>query len=155
MEGNYQSNSVSLALQTLRRTMEKTRFDPEDAILDLEALVKVAKINNHEKAREYECVLDEVMKHAKNLPQKSLRDLLVALVGVPVKSKVLEKTNKLLKQMQPDQRPSSSHNWRRFNAVQFRNPGNSRRSGGFSVSRRSAPYPNPRVRSAFLFLWLQ
>lgn len=41
-------------------------YDPEDAILDLEALVKVAKINNYEKAREYhECVLDQVQKHAK------------------------------------------------------------------------------------------
>ena len=70
MEVNDQSNSVSLALQTLHRTIEKTRFDPEDAILDLEALVKVAKFNNHEKAREYECVLDEVMKHAKGLPQR-------------------------------------------------------------------------------------
>ena len=64
MEGNNQSNSVSLALQTLRRTIEKIRFDPEDAILDLEALVKVAKIINHEKATEYKCVLDEFMKWA-------------------------------------------------------------------------------------------
>lgn len=61
MEGNNQSNSVSLALQTLHRTIEKTHFDPKDAILDLKALVKVVKINNHEKAREYECVLNEVM----------------------------------------------------------------------------------------------
>ena len=37
------------------------------------------------------------MKHAKSLPQKSLQDLLVALVGGPIKTKVLEKTNKLLK----------------------------------------------------------
>ena len=43
-------------------------YDPEDAILDLEALVKVAKINNYEKAREYhECVLDQVQKHAKTV----------------------------------------------------------------------------------------
>lgn len=61
MEGNNQSNSVSLALQTLNRTIETTHSDPEDAILDLKALVKVVKINNHDKAREYECVLDEVM----------------------------------------------------------------------------------------------
>lgn len=61
MEGNNQSNSVSLAFQTLHRTIEKTHFDPEDAILDLKALVKVVNINNHEKAREYECVLNEVM----------------------------------------------------------------------------------------------
>ena len=106
MEGNDQSNPVALALKTLHRTIEKTRFDPEDAILDLEALVKVAKVYNHDKAREYECVLDEIQKHAKNLPQKSLRDLLVALVGDPVKSKVLEKTNKLLKHMQPDHKSS-------------------------------------------------
>ena len=132
MEGN-QSNAVSLALQTLHRIIENTRFDPEDAIFDQEALVKVTKINNHEKAREYECVLDEVMKHAKNLPQKSLRDLLVTLVSDPVKSKVLEKTNKLLKQLQPDQKPSSSQGWRLFNAHQF-NPVNSRCSEYFLVS---------------------
>ena len=143
-------NSVSLALKALHRTIDKTRFDPEDAILDLEALVKAAKMNNHEKAREYECVLDEVSKH-KNLPQKSLRDLLVALVGDPVKSKVLEKTNKLLKQMHPDQRPSTSQCWRRFSTDQFGNPSSSRRSGGFSDSRRSAPYPIRRARSASCF----
>ena len=28
MQGNDQSNSVSLALQTLHRIIEKTRFDP-------------------------------------------------------------------------------------------------------------------------------
>ena len=37
------------------------------------------------------------VKHAKSLHQKFLRDLLVALVGDPLKSKVLEKTHKLLK----------------------------------------------------------
>ena len=58
------------------------------------------------------------LKHAKNLPQKSLQDLLVALVGDPVKSKVLEKTNKLLKQMQPDHKSSTSQGWTRFNANQ-------------------------------------
>ena len=45
------------------------------------------------------------MKHAKSLPPKSSGDLSVGLrVGDPVKSKVLEKTNKPLKQMQPDQK---------------------------------------------------
>ena len=91
------------------------------------------------------------MKHAKSLPQKSWRDLLVALVGDPVKGKVLDKANKLLKQMQIDQKRSSSHGWRRFNAVQFGNPANSRRSGGFHSFRRSAPYPNPRVRSTLCY----
>ena len=152
MEGNDQSNPVALALKTLHRTIEKTRFDPEDAILDLEALVKVAKVYNHDKAREYECVLDEIQKHAKNLPQKSLRDLLVALVGDPVKSKVLEKTNKLLKHMQPDHKSSPPQVWRRFNTSQFGNPGTSRRSGAFNETRRSqAPYPAHRVRSSLCY----
>ena len=44
-----------LVLQTLHRTIEKTHFDPEDAILDQEALVKVAKVNNHDKARKHVC----------------------------------------------------------------------------------------------------
>lgn len=52
-------------------------------------------MNNHAKAREYECVLDEVMKHAESLPQKCLRDLLAAVFCDAVKNKVLEKTNKL------------------------------------------------------------
>ncbi|KAJ7390746.1 hypothetical protein OS493_022829, partial [Desmophyllum pertusum] len=64
-EGKSQANSVDLALQALHRTLDKTRFDTKDAILDLEPLVKVAKINNHEKAREYECVLDEVQNTPK------------------------------------------------------------------------------------------
>jgi len=97
LEGKSETDSVGLTLQALHRTLDKTRFDPEDAVLDIESLVKVAKINNHAKAREYECVLDEVQKHPKSLHQKSLRDLLVALVGDPIKSKVLEKTHKLLK----------------------------------------------------------
>jgi hypothetical protein len=58
LEGKSETDSVGLALQALHRTLDKTRFDPKDAVLDLESLVKVAKINNHAKAREYECVLD-------------------------------------------------------------------------------------------------
>ena len=147
-------NSVSLALKALHRTIDKTRFDPEDAILDLEALVKAAKMNNHEKAREYECVLDEVLKH-KNLPQKSLRDLLVALVGDPVKSKVLEKTNKLLKQMHPNQRPSTSQGWRRFSTNQFGNKQLSFKRGIFRFqTKRTLPYPPCPLCFVFL-LWLQ
>ena len=53
--------------------------------------------------------------------------------------------------MQPDQKPSSYHSWRHFSAVQFGNPGNSHSSGGFLVSRRSAPYPNPRIHSALCY----
>ena len=151
MEGNNQSNPEALALQTLQMTIEKIRFDPEDAILDLEAIVKVAIVNNHDKAREYECVLDEVNKDAKSLQLTSLRHLLVALVGDPVKNKVLENTNKLLKQMQPDQKSSTPQGWRRFNANQFGNPGNSRRVGGFLDPRRSAPYPNRRARPAVCY----
>ena len=44
-------DEVSEALQNRHRTMDKARFDPEDAILDLDALVKVAKLNNHTRAR--------------------------------------------------------------------------------------------------------
>ena len=83
LEGKSETDSVGLALQALHRTLDKTRFDPEDAVLDLESLVKVAKISNHAKARECECALDEVQKHAKSLHQKSLRALLVELVGDP------------------------------------------------------------------------
>lgn len=91
MEGNNQSNPEALALQTLQMTIEKTRFDPEDAILDLEAIVKVAIVNNHDKAREYECVLDEVNKDVKSVQLTSLRHLLVALVGDPVKNNSLRR----------------------------------------------------------------
>ena len=64
---------------------KKTYFDPEDAILDMEALLKVSKINNHDKAREYAC--HWWSQEAYQEPAtKSLRDLLVALVSDPVKS---------------------------------------------------------------------
>jgi hypothetical protein len=56
-----------------------------------------------------------VQKHAKSLRQKSLRDLLVALVGDPIKSKVLEKTHKLLKHANPENRPAFFPSWRRYN----------------------------------------
>ena len=55
--------------------------------------------------------------------------------------------------MQPDQKPSSSQGWRRFSAVQFGNPGNSRCSEGFSVFRRSAPYPYLRVFSTLCYFY--
>jgi len=54
LEDKSETDSVGLALQALHRTLDQTRFDPEDAVLDLESLVKVAKINNHAKAQEYE-----------------------------------------------------------------------------------------------------
>ena len=85
-----------MALQALHRTLDKARFDPDDAIADLETLVRIAKVNNDQKAREYECILDEVQKH-RLLPQNALKDLFVTLVGDPVKGKVLEKASKVLK----------------------------------------------------------
>ena len=88
---------------------------------------------------------------------KSPYGICCGLVGDPVKGKVLEKTNKLLKQMQSDQKPSSSQGSRRFNAVQFGNPaGNPLCSESFSVfGTRSAP--NPRVCSTLCYfsVWLQ
>ena len=125
LEGKSETDSVGLALQALHRTLDKTRFDPEDAVLDLGSFVKVAKISNHAKAREYECVLDEVQKHARSLHQKSLRDLLVALVGDPIKSKVPEKTNKLLKHVTPGGKPAASPSWRPY-SNQFSYQGGSR-----------------------------
>ncbi|KXJ23576.1 hypothetical protein AC249_AIPGENE12431 [Exaiptasia diaphana] len=90
-------DSVTSASQSLHRTLDKTNVDFEDAILDLEALVKCAKLNNHARAREFECALDEIQKHSKTLPSSDLNDLITALVGDPVKSKVLEKATKFLK----------------------------------------------------------
>ncbi|KXJ09498.1 hypothetical protein AC249_AIPGENE28505 [Exaiptasia diaphana] len=97
LEDLGKANSVALALQILRRTLDRSKFDVEDAIADLEALVRQAKTTEDPKAREYECILDEVHKHAKTLPRHALKDLFVALVGDPVKSKVLAKSTKVLK----------------------------------------------------------
>ena len=150
LEGKSVTDSVGLALQALHRTLDKTRFDPEDAVLDLESLVKVAKINNHAKAREYECALDEVQKHAKSLHQKSLRDLLVALVGDPIKSKVLKKTNKLLKHVTPEGRPAASPSWRRYsNQFSYHGgSGDNRRRNSFPAGRSVTPFASRRMRSA-------
>ena len=151
LEGKTETDSVELALQALHRTLDKSRFDPEDAVMDLESLVKVAKINNHAKAREYECVLDEVQKHSKSLNQKSLRDLLVALVGDPIKSKVLEKTHKLLKHTTPENRSTSFPSWRRYNNRFTYHQGGSRDNrgrGGFQASRSASPFANRRLRSS-------
>ena len=151
LEGKTETDSVELALQALHRTLDKSRFDPEDAVMDLESLVKVAKINNHAKAREYECVLDEVQKHSKSLNQKSLRDLLVALVGDPIKSKVLEKTHKLLKHTTPENRSTSFPSWRRYNNRFTYHQGGSRDNrdrGGFQASRSASPFANRCLRSS-------
>ena len=150
LEGKSETDSVGLALQALHRTLDKTRFDPEDAVLDLESLAKVAKINNHAKAREYECVLDEVQKHSKSLNQKSLRDLLVALVGDPIKSKVLEKTNKLLKHVTPEGRPAASPSWRRYgNQFSYQEGSrDNRRRNSFPAGRSVTPFASRRMRSA-------
>ena len=40
LEGKSETDSVGLALQALHRTLDKTHFDQEDAVLDLESLVK-------------------------------------------------------------------------------------------------------------------
>ena len=141
LEGKTETDSVELALQALHRTLDKSRFDPEDAVMDLESLVKVAKINNHAKAREYECVLDEVQKHSKSLNQKSLRDLLVALVGDPIKSKVLEKTHKLLKHTTPENRSTSFPSWRRYNNRFTYHQGGSRDNWAVVVSRQAVRLP--------------
>jgi predicted small metal-binding protein len=44
-------------------------------------------MSSHPKAREYERVLDEVQKHAKTLHLDGIRDLLIALIGDPVKAR--------------------------------------------------------------------
>lgn len=108
LEEQGKSNSVATALQALHRTLDKARFDPDDAIADLETLVRVAKVNSDQKAREYECILDEVQKY-KLLPPTALKDLFVTLVGDPVKGKVLEKASKVFKNIKmATQIPGSS-----------------------------------------------
>ncbi|KAK3736432.1 hypothetical protein QZH41_014486, partial [Actinostola sp. cb2023] len=97
LEDQGKANSVAMALQSLHRTLDKARFDADEALADLETLVRQAKVNNDPKAREFECVLDEVQRHSKTLSRTALKDLFVALVGDPVKSKILEKANKVLK----------------------------------------------------------
>ncbi|KAK3742381.1 hypothetical protein QZH41_002607 [Actinostola sp. cb2023] len=97
LEDQGKANSVAMALQSLHRTLDKARFDADEALADLETLVRQAKVNNDPKAREFECVLDEVQRHSKTLSRTALKDLFVALVGDSVKSKILEKANKVLK----------------------------------------------------------
>ncbi|KAK3743589.1 hypothetical protein QZH41_010230, partial [Actinostola sp. cb2023] len=97
LEEKYKADSVTSALERLHRKLDRTRFDSVDAICELEALVKVAKRSDHAKAKEYECILDEVQKNTKSLTPEGTRDLLIALVGDPVKSSVLKKASKALK----------------------------------------------------------
>jgi hypothetical protein len=92
LEEKYKADSVVSALESLHRTLDKTNFDPDDATSHLETLVKCAKRTDHAKAREYECVLDEVLKNANSLPKEALRDLFIALVGDPIKGEVLKKS---------------------------------------------------------------
>ena len=125
---------VSSALQDLHKTLDRTKFDHEDAILDLEALVKCAKLNNNPKAREYECALEEVQKRSKTLSPNNLKDLMTALVGDPVKSKVLEKTTKFLKH---SNRKSERSDQRRTNQY----PGNDNNySPAYNTYRRRERY---------------
>ncbi|KAK3732216.1 hypothetical protein QZH41_015300 [Actinostola sp. cb2023] len=106
LEDQGKANSVSLALQTLHRTLDKSRFDLEEVMSDLESLTRLARLHNNPKAREYECVLAElVQKHSKTLSRSALKYLFVALIGDPIRSKILEKLNKILKNIKvPDER---------------------------------------------------
>ena len=76
-----------------RLPVDRSRFDPEDVTSDLEIVVSQAKMNNNPKAREYECVLDQIQKHSKSLSRIGLKDLFVTLIGDPAKSNVLERSN--------------------------------------------------------------
>ena len=96
LEDQVEANSAHLALQSLHRTLDRSRFDPEDVTSDLEIVVSQAKMNNNPKAREYECVLDQIQKHSKSLSRIGLKDLFVTLIGDPAKS-VLEKCSREVK----------------------------------------------------------
>ena len=76
-------------MQTLHRTLDKSRFDLEEAISDQESLTRLARVHNNPKAREYECVLAEIQKHSKTLSRSALKYLFVTLIGDPIKSKIL------------------------------------------------------------------
>ncbi|KAK3717083.1 hypothetical protein QZH41_000443 [Actinostola sp. cb2023] len=107
-----QANAISPTGHPMCVTLDKSRFDLEEAISDLESLTRLARFHNNPKAREYECVLAETgpkaLKDALTLCPKNL--FVVALIGDPIKSKILEKLNKILKNIKvPDERlgPSS------------------------------------------------
>ena len=103
LEMKYVRDSVNSSLVALYRTLEKPRFEVADAVNDLESLVKSAKTSNDPRTHEFQCVLDEVEKRSKQLPAETIRDLMIDLIGDPVRSKVLGKVTKMLKQITPTQ----------------------------------------------------
>lgn len=130
----YVRDSVNSSLAALYRTLEKPRFDVSDAIIDLESLVKVAKTTDDPRAHEFQCVLDEVEKRSKQLSAETMRDLMINLIGDPVRSKVLGKVTKMLKQLAPaQQNPPHRPFYRRrglFRGRGFPRPYNSRPQRG-------------------------
>ena len=86
-------------LVNLRRSLNRpnSAFDRFEVLDILEALVRLARTQAHQKAEEYAAALDEVRARWDSLSSPELQHLLLGLLGDPVRAKVAEEAASLLK----------------------------------------------------------
>ncbi|KAK3705266.1 hypothetical protein QZH41_000067 [Actinostola sp. cb2023] len=113
--------STDAALAAFRRHLIRPAaiFDRYEAIELLQSLVHLARGEAHQKADEYAATLDEVRTRADALDDRQLQQLMVGLLGDPVRARIAKEAASILK-----------------------NAGRAPASGSESpLARRPAPYP--------------
>ena len=86
-------------LVNLRRYLNRpnSAFDRFEVLDILQALVRLARTQAHQKAEEYAAALDEVRARWDSLSSPELQRLLIGLVGDPVRAKVAKEAASILK----------------------------------------------------------
>jgi len=109
----WRRNTVTAALSSVRNALQKpgTVCDPWEASAHVEALVRAARSDAHEKADYSAAILDDLKGRSSSLSSSAHQRLLLGLLGDPTRAKVAKDSSALLKAIQreePSQFSSSS-----------------------------------------------
>ena len=110
MEQEKTVASCSKALTALRRHLNRppSLFDRHEAIELLESLVRLARTQAHDKAKEYSAAVDKVKARQASLESGHLQHLMLGLVGDPLRAKMAKEAISILKGVSRSQ-PFGSH----------------------------------------------
>ncbi|KAK3710877.1 hypothetical protein QZH41_014863, partial [Actinostola sp. cb2023] len=91
--------STDAALAAFRRHLSRpaTIFDRYEAIELLQSLVRLARGEAHQKADEYAATLDEVRARADALDDRQLQQLMVGLLGDPIRARIAKEAASIIK----------------------------------------------------------
>jgi len=91
--------SCANALAALRRHLNRPPllFDRFEAVEFQETLVRLARMQVHQKAKEYAAPLDEVKLSQPSLDPATLQRLMLGLVGDPLRAKMAKEATSILK----------------------------------------------------------